>query len=165
LIISAALPVVIALGAHISWWVILKIQKKSSELFTKFTATVVLLLFLVHPSITQSMIDMFNCSDYDGDLRLVVDLQVICYTGLHKYLAFGVALPCLIVWGIGIPITVFMMMRKDSGMLETNAVKQKFGFLYNGYKRQNYFWEIVIMYRKIFCIFIAVFLKRIGIIV
>ena len=56
-------------------------------------------------------------------------------------------------------------MRKESDRLDTDAVKQRFGFLYNGYKRQNYYWEIVIMYRKIFCIFIAVFLRNIGIIV
>ena len=37
--------------------------------------------------------------------------------------------------------------------------------MYNGYKRHNYFWEIVIMYRKILCIFIAVFLNRVGIVV
>jgi len=53
LIISALLPIFIAGVAHCSWWVILKIQKKpTEEIFTKFTATVVLILFLVHPSIT-----------------------------------------------------------------------------------------------------------------
>jgi uncharacterized protein YpmB len=108
------------------------------------------------------MIDMFNCQDLDGELRLVVDLQVICYQGLHQYFAFIVALPCLLLWGLGIPYLVFVMMRKESDKLETVAVKQKFGFLYTGYKRHNYFWEIVIMYRKIFCIFIAVFLNRVG---
>ena len=55
-------------------------------------------------------------------------------------------------------------MKKESGTLETLATKQKFGFLFNGYKRNNYFWEIVIMYRKIFCIFIAILLKGKGII-
>lgn len=55
-------------------------------------------------------------------------------------------------------------MRKESGKLETLAAKQKFGFLFNGYKRNNYFWEIVIMYRKILCIFIAILLKGKGII-
>jgi len=53
LIISALLPIFICASAHCSWWVILKIQKKpTEELFTKFAATTVLLLFLVHPSIT-----------------------------------------------------------------------------------------------------------------
>jgi hypothetical protein len=111
------------------------------------------------------MIDMFNCQDLDGEIRLVVDMQVLCYEGLHYYMAWGLALPCLILWGLGIPAIVLIMMRKDSDKLDTVAVKQKFGFLYNGYKRHNYFWEIVIMYRKILCIFIAVFLNRVGIIV
>lgn len=55
-------------------------------------------------------------------------------------------------------------MRKESGKLETLAAKQKFGFLFNGYKRNNYFWEIVIMYRKVLCIIIAIILKGKGII-
>jgi len=40
--------------------------------------------------------------------------------------------------------------------------KQKFGFLYNGYKKEYFFWEIVIMYRKILIIFISVFLYSEG---
>jgi hypothetical protein len=90
---------------------------------------------------------------------------VVCYEGLHQYIAFGVALPFLILWGIGIPAIVLLMMSKESDKLDTVDVKRKFGFLYNGYKRHNYFWEIVIMYRKILCIFVAVFLNRVGIIV
>ena len=37
-----------------------------------------------------------------------------------------------------------------------------FGFLYNGYRKEFYFWEIVIMYRKIAIIFIAVFIANYG---
>ena len=110
--------------------------------------------------------DMFDCSVYDGDLRLVADLQVLCYADpWHNTIALYVALPCLILWGLGIPLGVFVLMRKDYPMIHTQEVRQKFGFLFNGYKTHNYFWEIVIMYRKIACIFIAVFLKRVGIIV
>ena len=93
-------------------------------------------------------------------------MQVLCYEDpLHNQIALYVALPCLILWGLGIPLGVLILMRKDSTKLHTQQVRQKFGFLYNGYKAHNYFWEIVIMYRKIACIFIAVFLKRVGIIV
>ena len=45
------------------------------------------------------------------------------------------------------------------------SAKEKFGFLYNGYKRKDYYWEIIIMYRKILSIFVSVFLNRIGVIV
>lgn len=73
-------------------------------------------------------------------------------------IAKGIALPFIALWGLGIPAAVFALMRKDKNTLDTPQTKAKFGFLYNGYKRHNYFWEIIIMYRKIFCIMIAVFL-------
>ena len=165
LFINAALPIILSILSYSAWYVILRRQKKLDELFTRFIASIVLLLFLVHPSITGSMIDMFNCSEFDGELRLLVDLQVVCFEGTHWYIAYLLALPCILVWGIGIPATVLAMMRKEKDRFDTVAVKQRFGFLYNGYKRHNYFWEIIIMYRKIICIFIAVFLNRIGIIV
>ena len=88
-----------------------------------------------------------------------------CYEGLHAYMAYGLAGPCILMWGLGIPATVLIMMNREADKMDTVAVKQKFGFLYNGYKRHNFYWEIVIMYRKILCIFIAVFLNRVGIIV
>jgi len=92
--------------------------------------------------------------------RLTIDLQVVCFEDkLHQIFAFYVALPCFVVWGLGIPATIFVLMRKECGTLETQATKQKFGFLFNGYKRDTYFWEIVIMYRKILCIFIGIFVK------
>ena len=41
-------------------------------------------------------------------------------------------------------------------------VKEKYGFLYNGYRKQYYYWEVIIMYRKIIIIFIAVFVSNFG---
>jgi len=66
---------------------------------------------------------MFNCTDIDGELRLKIDLQVTCYEGLHFYMAYYVAIPFLILWGLGIPVIVFFMMRKDVNKLDTIAVK------------------------------------------
>ena len=61
LFIMAALPVILATACYTSWWVILRMKRKMVEHNTRFVASLVLCLFLVHPSITQSMIDMFNC--------------------------------------------------------------------------------------------------------
>lgn len=169
LVVLAIMPIVMIIISYVSWSLILRIQGRYSkeQQQSKFIATMVLLLFIIHPSLTQSMIDLFNCRSYSESTestdRLLIDLQVHCWNDpLHRNFTFYVALPCLIVWGLGIPATIFVMMRKESGKLDTQGVKQKFGFLFNGYKRNNYFWEIVIMYRKILCIFIAVLIKYIG---
>lgn len=38
--------------------------------------------------------------------------------------AYYVAIPGLIIWGLGIPVTVLAMMRKEEDKLETDKVKQ-----------------------------------------
>jgi hypothetical protein len=69
------------------------------------------------------------------------------------------------IYGLGIPAGVLYLMRRDKDRLDTLIVKEKFGFLFNGFKRKYYYWEIVIMYRKVLMIFISVFLNQIGLIV
>jgi hypothetical protein len=67
-------------------------------------------------------------------------------------------MPSIIVWGLGIPFFAFVLMYRERKRLDRVETKEKFGFLYNGYQVELFFWEIVIMYRKIAMIFIAVFI-------
>jgi hypothetical protein len=172
MLVMTCLPIFIGAGAYCSWAIAYRCKreermsaadlKKAVE--QKFVASYIIVIFLVHPSMTKALIDMYNCRTYDGVIRLASSLQTVCWEGKHNLIAKGVALPCIFLWGLGIPAAVFMLMRKDKLSLDTPNTKQKFGFLYNGYKRHNYFWEIIIMYRKIFCIMIAVFLQGQGIV-
>ena len=70
-------------------------------------------------------------------------------------IAFSVGLPAIIIWGLGIPTYGLYVIMKNSKELNRKDVKQRYGFIYNGYRvPQAYYWEIVIMYRKIIIIFI-----------
>jgi hypothetical protein len=96
----------------------------------------------------------FSCYNIDGEFRVHSDLQVICYIGAHIFWSYGVALVCLIVWGAGIPIFAFLLLNAEKTKLLKIDVKERFGFLYNGYKKKLYFWEVIIMYRKVAMVFI-----------
>ena len=74
------------------------------------------------------------------------------------------AAPSLIVWGFGIPLYAWIILAKYKDNLDLIEIREKYGFLYNGYKKNFYFWESVNMYRKIWVIFISVFLKLAGVI-
>lgn len=39
----------------------------------------VMLMFMAHPNIVQTMLEAFRCLDVDGDLRLQADLEVLCW--------------------------------------------------------------------------------------
>ena len=41
-------------------------------------------------------------------------------------------------------------------------MKSKYGFLFNGYHPRTYYWESVIMYRKVAMIFVSVCLQALG---
>ena len=66
------------------------------------------------------------------------------------------------MWGLGIPFFAFLLLRMDRFTLDKIETKMKFGFLYRGFKKNFYYWEIVIMYRKIMLIMIAIILARLG---
>ena len=82
----------------------------------------------------------------------------------HILYSLSLAAPSLIIWGFGIPLYTWVILsrhKEDIDMIET---REKYGFLYNGYKKNYYFWESVNMYRKIAVIFVSVFLKLAGVI-
>lgn len=66
------------------------------------------------------------------------------------------------MWGLGIPAFAFLLLQREKENLKKISVKEKYGFLYNGYQKRYYYWEVVIMYRKIMVIFIAVFVAAFG---
>ena len=73
-------------------------------------------------------------------------------------------MPALLVWGIGIPLFAFILMTREKSTLEKIETKQKFGFLFRGYRLRFYYWEVIIMYRKIALIFISAFMVTYGVI-
>lgn len=77
--------------------------------------------------------------------------------------SFGIALPSLVVWGLGIPLFAFLMMSSVKKTLNKVETKEKLGFLYNGYKREFFYWEVVIMYRKIMMVIISVVIVNFGV--
>ena len=74
-------------------------------------------------------------------------------------------MPALIVWGLGIPLFAFILLSRKRKRLNVLVVKEKYGFLYNGYKRQYYYWEVIIMYRKLTIVIIAYVIVNLGVIV
>jgi hypothetical protein len=75
-----------------------------------------------------------------------------------------IAVPALVIWGFGIPAFAWIVLARNKQDLDLVETREKYGFLYNGYKKKYYFWESINMYRKIAVIFVSVFLKLAGVI-
>jgi hypothetical protein len=87
-------------------------------------STIVVLIFLVHPSLTQSMFAVFSCTELDnGETWLVTNCDIKCWDPTHTQYALTVALPFLLVFSIGIPTAVLGYLVRNADRLD--AVKTR----------------------------------------
>ena len=75
----------------------------------------------------------------------------------------AIALPGLIIWVLGIPIFALLVLIKYRRRLDEIYVRKKIGFLFMGYRRKCFFWEIIITYRKLSIAFVSIFLYTLGV--
>lgn len=101
--------------------------------------------------------------DSDESKRFVdVDLSIECWGEVHKYWALRITIPSLIFWGFVVPFFALFLLIKNKNTLFTYRVKSRYGWLYEGFNKANFYWEFVITYRKILLIVLSVFLVELG---
>ena len=64
--------------------------------------------------------------------------------------------------GFGIPVLGFYMLYRNRYRLDDMVTYSKYSFLYEGYKNDKYYWEFVILIRKILIIICSVFMTSSG---
>lgn len=126
---------------------------------------------MIHPSLTKLALEMFNCTKFEHELRLELDTSIDCLQSKHT--AFEVAASAmLLLFTFGLPFSLFLYLfsrRTEFAGTESGSTDsskhyrvniQQFGFLFGGFKPSEWFWENVVMARKVFIVAITVFLRR-----
>ena len=119
-------------------------------------------MIFIHPSILDILFEMFNCEEIDGVNRLSRELDEECYTGTHLYLVLFLVVPSCILWGIGIPTYSLIRLIQKRKNLHELEIREELGYLYNGYLFHAFYWESVIMYRKVLMVIMATLLSLVG---
>ncbi|OMJ78092.1 hypothetical protein SteCoe_22156 [Stentor coeruleus] len=159
--VLCCLPFVIALVSLAVWLTISFINGTYSYLRREFFTTIVVLFFLVYPNIVKAMFLNFSCVSVDMEGSFLDQNTAIkCWTSNHTKYSLIIALPGIIVWAIGTPALVLLRLTKQRRFLHRDDNKIIFGFIYNGYKISHYYWEFIIMYRKIIMITVSVFMSN-----
>ena len=84
-----------------------------------------------------------------GDLQyLEADPSVRCWEGGHTLWAMLLGLPMLLVYGVGIPFGVFMILHWRRKKLDQPRCRVVYGFMYSNFKLEYYFWDCMVYTRK-----------------
>ena len=65
-------------------WMIYRVIKKGKA--GKIISTLIIVLFLVHPNITQTMFFDFQCVD----MRVQTDLEIVCWSEKHTFFNYAI---------------------------------------------------------------------------
>jgi hypothetical protein len=157
--IIALIPVIFSLAATVFWTVHFAVRRDKGVFRKEWVATLVVLFFLIHPNILRSNFSYFSCTEIEtGEFWLNENLDIRCFDSKHNSFALVVVLPVLVIWGLLVPLLVLLYLSRRRRDLSEINTKLRFGFLYNGFKQSKFYWEFVIMSRKIVIICIVVFI-------
>ena len=119
-----------------------------------FQHAAMLLLYQVHPTIMLEVIGSFPCTDVPGTGTsfLKEDMNVDCKSAEYKSFA-AISSLYLFFYLFGMLVVVVWRLRihHKSGDLDipSSSSFQKYAFFFVGYRGKTYFWEAVVMMRKL----------------
>lgn len=159
---ATALPGLLFLGA-ILIWLGLRFCTQMKSLLNKSVASLVMILFMLHPSITKSTFAIFACTEIKRDqFWVTADMSLRCWEFEHVRFILVLALPCCIVWIFGLPLLCLGLLYRSREHLTAEPIQIKYSFLFKGYRTEMYYWEFVILYRKVILVCTAVFLTTVS---
>ena len=101
---------------------------------------------------------IFNCIELiPGEFYMTNDMSIQCWKTDHLIYSLTVAIPSILIWCISVPITLVVILYKNRAKLSTIEEKLKYGFLYKGFISEHFYWEFLILLRKMLIISCSVF--------
>lgn len=130
-----------------------------------FFTSVFVLWFLVYTLVLRKVIEVVKpCTQLDRSVSvLTADVNVICEVdGVQRSgyrLWHSISWAALVVYGLGIPFSLFYSIYRYRHNLESAKVRKSYGFIYLGYHKDLYYWEALIMCRKLILTGVMVYFK------
>ena len=164
IILYLLLPVIIIFICLFGWGIMSLIRLDLKYIKNHFVGSVVIILFILHTIIYRISLSPFVCQEIGANQSwLNDDLSILCWDETHKLYTFTIALPGIIIWGLFIPIFGMLLTYKNRNRFDELEIKQRYGFITAGYTSKLYFWEFVIIYRKIFVISCSLFFGSLSV--
>ena len=123
-----------------------------------FISSVMMLWFLLLPSILRICFQAFECISVPTTSYLVLDLERPCNSSIHLSYSLGVAIPCIIIWVVFVPIFVLQRLNsKGHPERDTNpSLMLRWGIMHSGYRHEKFYWEATVVYLRKLCMVLVV---------
>jgi hypothetical protein len=109
--------------------------------------TIFMIMLFYHTPTMVKTFNFFRCVTVDGIDYLEMDLRIICWTPRHIGMCVFAGFVA-IIYGVGLPLGLFLFLLKKRWELHKPKIRKAFGFLMGDYKPNAFFWETLIIVQK-----------------
>ncbi|KAJ6236681.1 repeat outer membrane protein [Anaeramoeba flamelloides] len=132
-------------------------RKKLGNNFINCYTTLLTLLYLI---LTLNVLKIFKCDKRDdGNYYLHASGDIKCFSS-DWYDLFIISIIFSLIYIIGIPLLLIILLVHYSKRLNERQFDEKFGLLCCRYSKNYFYWEIVVMIRKLFFVIFQIYLTN-----
>jgi len=149
----------------VATWLLISKCKNIEALDIKTKTSCVALLYLVWPSLCSQTFSLFACRSICDDTTtfLRADLDISCWEGVHAHYAWGLGVPMLFLYVIGLPLAALLRVRSMHQTEVMDPEEEKiYGMFYTAFRKETWWWESTVAARKIVIALIGVFGTEMG---
>ena len=118
---------------------------------------------MFYPTCCKAAFMLISCRSgmFDGDFHQYLndDLDQPCWNPTHLTAVLMIGIPTLVVWVIGMPLFIFVVLESHRREKHNDKVRFRYGMLMEGYEDAYFYWESVIASRKMMVIGVSVFMS------
>jgi hypothetical protein len=126
------------------------------------------IIYLLYPTIARAMFTALACraglEDGGADMYLEYDTESPCFDATHIWFLVMIVLPSLGLYIFAFPILGMLNLKRNIAKLgwQNDTITYRYSILMSGYRREFWFWELVVSSRKVLLVGIAVFMGNYG---
>ena len=128
----------------------------------RFVITVGAVLYLMFPTLVAGTFKIFDCRTIGNDSYLHADMEESCNSKRYILMAGLVGVTQMILYVFGLPCLMLWFLIRNKDRLDEHVVQSRYGLFYAGYKRERFYWETVLSFRKIAIVGLGVFGPSLG---
>jgi hypothetical protein len=135
----------------------LKRHLENQKILIAMLTTLVISQYFMYMRVTRSLIEVFAMTTINGAQYLTRSLADEAFTRIH-YVAMTFSVVWVIGFTVGMPAVGFgvLIWMNRTGRQNDPRWRTAFGFLSDGYKTKYYWWEGVVLLRKLVLLLLAI---------
>jgi len=142
----------------------LEIQQRKEDSWRQFVKLVLFTIFLLYPFASKITLAVYNCVTVENHSYLVADLSISCENS--KYITIAcINIIFLVMYPIGVPLAYFVFLNRVKASFRDPRTLLQYGFLYDAYANDRWYWEILDMLHKLMLTSLVTFLPTSAVLI